>query len=109
MSVPRRTLAYLCAHELIHLVTFEHLGLARFRLRQWAFEGRADYVGIEYREPFEQLRDALSDRPVDIPMMVKYGSYPQYRLLVTFFIEREGWSVDQLCTQGRRLKRRTKL
>jgi hypothetical protein len=42
------------------------------------------------------LRDALSERPVDIPMMVKYGSYPRYRLLLTFFIQREGWSVDQL-------------
>ena len=58
--------------------------------------GFADYVGIENRESFEQLRDALGDRPVDIPMMVKYGSYPRYRLLVTFFIERKGWSVDQL-------------
>jgi hypothetical protein len=29
-------------------------------------------------------------------MMVKFGSYPRYRLLVTFFIERKGWSVDQL-------------
>ena len=63
---------------------------------QWAFEGLADYVGIENREQFEQLRDALADRPIDIPMMVKYGSYPRYRLLVTFFFERKGWSVDQL-------------
>ena len=29
-------------------------------------------------------------------MMIKYGSYPRYRLLVTFFIEKKGWSVDQL-------------
>jgi hypothetical protein len=29
-------------------------------------------------------------------MIVKYGSYPRYRLLVTFFIEKKGWSVDQL-------------
>jgi hypothetical protein len=29
-------------------------------------------------------------------MMVRYGSYPRYRLLVTFFIEKKGWSVDQL-------------
>jgi hypothetical protein len=29
-------------------------------------------------------------------MMVRYGSYPRYRLLVTFFLERKGWSVDQL-------------
>jgi hypothetical protein len=29
-------------------------------------------------------------------MMVQYGSYPRYRLLVTFFIEKKGWSADQL-------------
>jgi hypothetical protein len=29
-------------------------------------------------------------------MRVKYGSYPRYRLLVTFFIEKKGWSFDQL-------------
>jgi hypothetical protein len=29
-------------------------------------------------------------------MMVKYGSYPRYRLLVTFFIEKKGWSASQL-------------
>jgi hypothetical protein len=27
---------------------------------------------------------------------MKFGFYPRYRLLVTFFIERKGWSVDQL-------------
>jgi hypothetical protein len=32
----------------------------------------------------------------DIPMRMKFGFYPRYRLLVTFFIERKGWSVDQL-------------
>jgi hypothetical protein len=96
VGTPPRTLAWLCAHELTHLITSEHLGLARFRVPQWAFEGLADYVGIENRESFEQLRNALGDRPVDIPMMVNYGSYPRYRLLVTFFIERKGWSVDQL-------------
>jgi hypothetical protein len=53
-------------------------------------------VGIEDRQSFEELRDALGDRPVDIPMMMKYGSYPRYRLLVTYFIEKKGWTVDQL-------------
>ena len=96
VGTPPRTLAWLCAHELTHLITFEHLGLARYRMPQWAFEGLADYVGIENRESFEELRDALGDRPADIPMMVRYGSYPRYRLLVTFFIERKGWFVDQL-------------
>ena len=96
VGTPPRTLAWLCAHEVTHLITFEHLGLARFRMPQWAFEGLADYVGIENRESFEQLQAALGDRPADIPMMVRHGSYPRYRLLVTFFIERKGWSVDQL-------------
>jgi hypothetical protein len=96
VGTPPRTLGWLCAHEVTHLITYEHLGLARFRLPEWAFEGFADYVGIENRESFEQLRDALGDRPVDIPMMVRYGSYPRYRLLVTYFLERRGWSVDQL-------------
>jgi hypothetical protein len=96
VGTPPRTLAWSCAHELTHLITFEHIGLARFRMPQWAFEGFADYVGVENRESFEQLRDALGDRPVDVPMMVKYGSYPRFRLLVTFFLDRKGWSVDQL-------------
>jgi hypothetical protein len=29
-------------------------------------------------------------------MMMKYGSYPRYRLLVTYFIEKKQWTVDQL-------------
>lgn len=50
----------------------------------------------ENGETFEQLRDALGDRPVDTPMRVKYGFYPRYRLLVAYFIEKKGWSADQL-------------
>jgi hypothetical protein len=55
-----------------------------------------DYVGIENRETFQQLRDAIGDRPIDIAMRVKYGSYPRYRFLVTYFIEKKGWSFEQL-------------
>jgi hypothetical protein len=36
------------------------------------------------------------DRPVDTPMKIKYGSYPDYRSLVTYFIEKKGWPVDEL-------------
>jgi hypothetical protein len=63
---------------------------------EWVDEGFADYVGIEIRQGFVALRDALGDRPVDTPMRMKYGSYPRYRLLVTFFLERKGWTIDQL-------------
>jgi hypothetical protein len=96
VGTPPRTLAYLCAHELTHIVAWEHTGLDRVHVPTWVWEGLADYVGIEHRETFEELRDALGDRPVDIPMRAKYGSYPRYRLLVTYFIETKGWSVDRL-------------
>ena len=70
--------------------------MSRFSVPEWVWEGFPDYVGIEHRQSFEQLRDALGERPVDIPMMQKYGSYPRYRLLVTYFLEKKGWRVDQL-------------
>jgi hypothetical protein len=96
VGTPSRTLAYLCAHELTHIIAWEHIGLDRLHVPRWVWEGLPDYVGIENREPFEQLRGAVGDQPVDIPMRVKYGSYPRYRLLVTYFVEKRGWSFDQL-------------
>ena len=96
IGTPPRTLAYLCAHELTHVIAWEHIGLDRLHVPRWVWEGLADYVGIENRETFKQLQDALGDRPVDTPMRIKYGSYPRYRLLVTYFVEKQGWSIDQL-------------
>jgi len=96
VGTPPRTLAYLCAHELTHIVAGEHAGLRRFFVPEWAWEGLADYVGIENRQSFEELRDALGDRPADVPMMQRYGSYPRYRLLVTYFIEKKGWAASKL-------------
>jgi hypothetical protein len=84
-----RTLAYYCGHELTHVVEAEH-GFSWFHVPTWVFEGFPDYVGIENRQSFEELRDALGDRPADIPMMVRHGSYPRYRLLVTYFMEKKG-------------------
>ena len=82
--------------ELTHVIAWEHIGLDRLHVPRWVWEGLADYVGIENRETFKQLQDALGDRPVDTPMRIKYGSYPRYRLLVTYFVEKQGWSIDQL-------------
>jgi hypothetical protein len=97
LTTPPRTLAYFCAHELTHIIAGEHVGVTGFiRAPQWVWEGFPDYVGIENRQSFEQLRDALGDRPVDSAMMQTYGGYPRYRLLITYFIEKKGWSVEQL-------------
>jgi hypothetical protein len=63
---------------------------------RWVFEGFPDYVAIEPRQSFEELRRLLGDHPADIPMMVRYGGYPRYRLLVTYFLEKKRWSVEQL-------------
>jgi hypothetical protein len=56
VGTPPRTLAYLCAHELTHVIVRQHVGLiGRFRVPRWVFEGFADYVGIENRQPFEPV------------------------------------------------------
>ena len=58
--------------------------------------GINDYVGTDNRQSFEELRDALGDRPVDVAVMQSYGSHPRYRPLVAYFIERNGWTVERL-------------
>lgn len=94
---PPRTLAYYCAHELTHVVIGEHLGSINFlQLPFWVGEGLPDYVGIENRETFEQLDAKLGDKPYDLDMMQNYGVYAPYRLLVTYFLEKRGWSVERL-------------
>ncbi len=97
VTTPPRTLAFFCAHELTHLVEGEHLGvIASESQPAWVHEGFADYVGIEQRQSFDELNAALGDREVDVPMMMTYGSYPRFRLLVTYFLEKQGWTVDEL-------------
>jgi hypothetical protein len=39
VGTPPRTLAWLCAHELTHVIVGEHVGLAHFRVPRWAWEG----------------------------------------------------------------------
>jgi hypothetical protein len=97
VTTPPRTLAYFCAHELTHIVVGEHLGvIASERQPKWVHEGFPDYVAIENRQTFEELRAALGERPVDVRMMQQYGAYPRYRLVVTYFLEKKGWSVEEL-------------
>jgi hypothetical protein len=97
VTTPPRTLAYFCAHEVTHIVVNEHLGvISAERQPTWVHEGFPDYVAIEQRQSFDELRRALGGRPVDVQMMQQFGSYPRYRLLVTYFLEQRRWPVDQL-------------
>jgi len=97
VTTPPRTLAFFCAHELTHIVEKEHLGvIASESQPAWVHEGFADYVGIEHRQSFDELNAALGTREADVPMMMAYGSYPRFRLLVTYFLEKKGRTVDEL-------------
>jgi hypothetical protein len=71
MSALRHARSPIHAHtNSLILLPGNNVGLARLRVPRWVWEGLPDFVAIENREPFEQLRDALGDQPVDIPMMM---------------------------------------
>ena len=41
VGTPPRTLAYLCAHELTHVIAWEQIGLNRLHVSRWVWEGVA--------------------------------------------------------------------
>jgi hypothetical protein len=68
VGTPPGTLAYLCAHELTHIIAWEQCRSGAPSCAAMGMGGPSRLCG--HREPFEQLRDALGDQPVDIPMMM---------------------------------------
>ncbi len=93
---PPRTFAYFAAHEIAHSLTGEAVGaLAFHRLPVWIREGVADHVALPGRGDFGALARAYQagERELD-PR--RSGLYARYRLLVLFFIEREGWSLARI-------------
>ena len=93
---PPRTLAYYAAHEVGHSLIGERIGfLANHRLPRWIREGLADYIGFGGKVDIDALTRALiADEREMNPQLT--GLYARYRLLVAYFIAREGWSVDRL-------------
>ena len=61
----------------------------------WVREGIADYVAMP-PESAATLFSKIGERDADLAMMRAYGVYAPYRLLVTYFLEEAGWSIDQL-------------
>jgi hypothetical protein len=93
---PPRTLAYYAAHEVGHSLIGERIGaLANHRLPRWIREGLADYIGFGAAVDIDALTRALIADEVQMNPQ-RTGLYARYRLLVAYFLEREGWSVDRL-------------
>ena len=93
---PPRTLAYYAAHEIAHSLAGEAAGpIAYHSLPAWIREGVADYIGLAQPVDFENLIERLrADDPELDPK--RSGLYLRYRLLVSYFIDHEHWSLEQL-------------
>ena len=48
------------------------------------------------RRPVSTEIGQLGERPIDNRITQTYSSYPGYRLLVTYFREKESWPVERL-------------
>ena len=93
---PPRTLVYYGAHELTHVATAAKVGWTNFyRTPVWVKEGIADYVALP-SETAAELYLKIGEREADLEMMKTHGVYAPYRLLVTYFLEESGWTIDQL-------------
>ncbi|HEY1709456.1 MAG TPA: hypothetical protein VGG10_14410 [Rhizomicrobium sp.] len=96
---PPRTLAYYGAHEIAHSLTGEHLGLAHlynWALPQWVREGYADYVGLGGRGRVDIAAYYRRYRARDPHFRTNSGFYDRFRMLAAFFLDRKGWTVQQL-------------
>jgi hypothetical protein len=93
---PPRTFAYYATHEIAHSLAGEAAGpLAYHSLPAWIREGVADYIGLAQPVDFENLIERLrADDPELDPK--RSGLYLRYRLLVSYFIDHEHWSLEQL-------------
>jgi hypothetical protein len=94
--LPPRTLAYYAAHEIAHSLAGEAVGPVSYHsLPAWIREGVADYIGLAQPVDFEDLIERLrADDPELDPK--RSGLYLRYRLLVSYFIDHEHWSLERL-------------
>ena len=94
--LPPRTLSYYGVHELTHVVIARKVGAFSFyEIPVWINEGLADYAALSGASAAD-LYAAIGEGEADRDTINDHGFYAPYRLLVTYFLEEEGWSVDQL-------------
>jgi hypothetical protein len=94
-----RTLSYYIAHEVVHTLVADHLGIvAHWRLPSWKNEGYADYIAkgndFDFDEVSAQFR--RGERNLD---PARSGLYLRYHLLVAYLLDRKGKSAGEMLTQ----------
>lgn len=109
LIAPPRDLAYFGTHELAHVLTGRKLGAIRYhKLPEWVREGLADYIALGAPD-IVTLDAQLSDNDITLANMVAHGSYPRKRMLVAYYLDVSGWSLDELLqtsmTQNEALER----
>ncbi len=91
-----RTLVYYGAHELTHTTMSKKLGWLRWQLMpEWVKEGLPDYVALPH-ESTQTLYGKIGEHSADLAMMKAHGVYAPYRLLVSYFLEEKGWTIEKL-------------
>ncbi len=91
-----RTLVYYGAHELTHTTMSKKIGWLQFQLMpEWIREGVPDYVALPH-ESTNALYEKIGEGDADLAMMKAHGVYAPYRLLVSYFLDEKGWSIERL-------------
>lgn len=93
---PPRTAQYYAVHELSHLRVAEIVGPIRFHtMPAWVREGLPDFIALGAPGAAEAAKILAWDGP-PVPLMIDHGSYPLFRVLVDFAVNRLGWDMAQL-------------
>ena len=93
---PPRTASYYAVHELAHVRVAAMNGALRFhRMPAWVREGLADYVALGPMTPDTRKAIMEWDGP-RLPLMQRYGAYPEFRAMVDFVINDLGWTTELL-------------
>lgn len=93
---PPRTASYYAVHELAHLRVAAMVGALRFhRMPVWVREGLADYVALGPMAP-DTRKAIMAWNGPRLPLMQRYGAYPEFRAMVDFAINDLGWSKELL-------------
>ncbi len=96
LATDDRSLDYLLAHEVTHLMISDAVGVAeQQRLPSWLTEGYADYIGRGASFDYDDaLRASLGQVRTRVPLQT--GVYLEDTLLVAHLIERDGVTPRQL-------------